>query len=208
MPVNSALTPSTEAALPRSTESNRQISQPNPIDFAIKHDKRLATIWKIKVWFGGNKNPTIFSWDLMELLADLSTHVCLCFATQQCCKGSALGRRLCNFARQFQMQALELSLLSCEERSDGIAIVAFTPIASTLICHCGAIQQVVGCFSPTADCYVRYTRQSQMLCAWFVCVCGHEKSKRLVWAMKKPHIFLWGFVELLTNRLARSEATE
>ena len=152
MPANNAKTPST-------TESHRQVRQPNTIDFVIKHDKRCATILE-------NKKTTNSSWCLMELLTDLSTHVCLCFATQQCCKGSALGRRLCNFARQFQMQALELSLLSCKERSDGIAIVmSMTSIASTLICHCGAIQQVVGCFSPTADCYVHYTRQSQMLCA-------------------------------------------
>lgn len=34
------------------------------------------------------------------------------------------------FARQSQMQALGLSLLDCEERSDGIAIVAVMPIAS------------------------------------------------------------------------------
>ena len=40
MPANSAITPSTDAVLPRSTESNREISQPNTIDFAIKHNKR------------------------------------------------------------------------------------------------------------------------------------------------------------------------
>ncbi len=40
MPAKSAITPSTGAVLPRSTESNRQVRQPNIIDFAIKHDRR------------------------------------------------------------------------------------------------------------------------------------------------------------------------
>ena len=64
MSANSAITIST-------TESNRQVRQPNTIDFAIKYYKHYAKFWKIKGWFGGNKNPTIFSWDLMELLTRL-----------------------------------------------------------------------------------------------------------------------------------------
>ena len=65
MPANNAIAPSTDAVLPRSTESNRQISQPNTIDFATNYnDKRRATILE-------NKNTTISSWDLMELLIDL-----------------------------------------------------------------------------------------------------------------------------------------
>ena len=45
MPANNAITPST-------TESNRQISQPNTKGFAIKHDKHYATILENKrlVW--------------------------------------------------------------------------------------------------------------------------------------------------------------
>ena len=57
MPTNNAKTPST-------TVSHRQVRQPNTMNVAIKHDKRYATILE-------NKNTTIFSWDLMELLTDL-----------------------------------------------------------------------------------------------------------------------------------------